>query len=230
MLFFLFVTLVLSYPSPVQVDEPVEVKENLTKEFIIYNHMKYTQHDNLYTLPFFVEMTTYHERALVTIPLFSYKFKGVIYESINIQTINNECSIQDLFQHQGVKDKIGNKTKHLIELHNEADQLPTPSKLYKLLESHIQSFDGIKFDASFNHNDVLNILQFMKTKHPNYILCVVVKVNTDISVINRLKEYADYLFIDTSCYQPTATKYHPLAPLGWIEEMTNKLLYNEKEL
>ena len=50
--FILFISVSYSYPPPIQSKKSIEITKNITKEYIIKNHMKYSNHQKYHNITY----------------------------------------------------------------------------------------------------------------------------------------------------------------------------------
>ncbi|BFU18454.1 hypothetical protein EHI8A_065630 [Entamoeba histolytica HM-1:IMSS-B] len=207
-----FVSYTLAYPPPVLVKDPIQITSNLTKEFIIQNHMKYSNHPKYHHIPMIAHVTRYHERNPITLPIFAHLFDGIAFDHIMIKTINNIISVVD----QNPYKNITIQSKKIAILKTEMDSVVFSMELYHKIQEQITGYDGILFDSSIPKELTKQIINYLPQTFLKY---KVIPLGEDVIPYQSL---CDAVFIDTQYFDPSSVVYQPLQPMPWIEEQISK--------
>ena len=227
--FILFISVSYSYPPPIQSKKSIEITKNITKEYIIKNHMKYSNHQKYHNITYIGHITRYHERSNITIPLFNHIFTALAFDHIRIRSSNGKYTVID----ENPFKNITLSCKRLIVLKASDQSITFTNTLLTKLKPLLTQYDGVLMDTSMSselslelskaiHNMMNSIYEIQDDSHTitlqqsNQFLIYVIK-----PLHSQLTEYIPYvtgIILDTQYYDPTAVTYQPLQPSPWIDE------------
>ncbi|ELP88527.1 hypothetical protein EIN_344870 [Entamoeba invadens IP1] len=208
----LLFVIVSAYPPPVQIKDEIQILQNVTKNSIIQNHMKYTKRDtNRHGIPIYARVAKYHERTQTTLPIFAHKFKGIFFEEIVIRSINDKIVIQD---NNPYKKVVFNASNYVV-LKTELDYITFSEDIYRELWGFLSFYQGVLFDSTIPTDFVVQATNKFPKMFDSFKL---ITTDDDPKPFLRI---CKAVFIDTQFYDKRAVSYQPLQPLAWIENSYN---------